>query len=267
MAGDPQKGGWQTEVERRDDVVYRASGPWSPAVVALLRHLEAAGFAAAPRVVGTGFAADGRETVTFVAGDSPHPYAWTDAGVEGVGVLLRELHEAAATFVPPADARWKPWFGRALAGSRPVIGHCDLGPWNIMAVAGLPVGFIDWEFAGPVDGVWELAQVAWHNAHLYDDDIAEKLSLPSREARAEQVRLLVTSYGLELDQRAGFVDKMIEFAVHSARQEAADYDVGPDATTAVGDDGYPVLWGITWRVRSASWMLRNRDLLDRALLG
>ena len=267
MAGEFRKGGWQTEVEHRDGVVYRTAGSWSLAVIALLRHLESVGFAGAPRVVGTGFAPDGRETLTFVAGESPHPYAWTDAGAEGVGALLRELHESVATFVPPAAASWKPWFGRTLSGSRPVIGHCDLGPWNIMAIDGLPVGFIDWEYAGPVDAVWELAQVAWHNAQLYDDDIAERLSLPSRDARAEQLRLIVTSYGLEPDRRAGFVDKMVEFAVHSARQDAEDYGVGPDTTTAVGDYGYPVLWGITWRVRSASWMLRNRDLLNRVLLG
>jgi hypothetical protein len=42
---------------RRAGVVYREAGPWSGAVLALLRHLERAGFAGAPRVVGSGFAA------------------------------------------------------------------------------------------------------------------------------------------------------------------------------------------------------------------
>ncbi|HSZ28425.1 MAG TPA: hypothetical protein VK784_01545, partial [Pseudonocardiaceae bacterium] len=60
-------------------------------------------------------------------------------------------------------------------------------------------------------------------------------------------------------------DRMIEFAVHSARSEAVKYGVTPDTATAVDPSGYPVLWAITWRARSASWMLRNRQVLERAL--
>ena len=37
-------------VHRRGNVVIRDAGPWTPAVHALLRHLEDAGFAAAPRL-------------------------------------------------------------------------------------------------------------------------------------------------------------------------------------------------------------------------
>ena len=100
----------------RDGVVYREAGPWSPTVLALLRHLEDAGFAGAPRIVGTGFAADGREMLSYVPGASPQPYAWSEDVVAGVGMLLRELHAAAATFIPPPDACWKPWFGRSCPG-------------------------------------------------------------------------------------------------------------------------------------------------------
>lgn len=38
-------------VERRGGTVRRPVGRWTPAVHAMLRHLELAGFAAAPRVV------------------------------------------------------------------------------------------------------------------------------------------------------------------------------------------------------------------------
>jgi hypothetical protein len=44
-------GGGRTEVYRRGDIVIRKSGPWTPAVHALLRHLERVGFVAAPRLV------------------------------------------------------------------------------------------------------------------------------------------------------------------------------------------------------------------------
>jgi Ser/Thr protein kinase RdoA (MazF antagonist) len=110
-----------SKARRRAGVVYREAGPWSLAVLALLRHLEREGFAGAPRVVGSGFAEDGREMVGYVPGASPHPRAWAEDAVAGVGRLLRDLHAAAASFEPPPGALWRPWFGRELAGSRPVF--------------------------------------------------------------------------------------------------------------------------------------------------
>src|SRR5579859_5614757 len=164
-------GGPPSRASLRAGVVYRDPGPWSPAVLALLRHLEDAGFAGAPRVVGTGFAPDGREMVSYIDGSSPHPRAWAEDAVGEVGAPLAGLHAAGATFTPPPGAAWKPWLGRSLPGSRPVFGHCDPGPWNIIARAGQPVALIDFEFAGPVDAEWELAQAAWLNAQLHDDEI------------------------------------------------------------------------------------------------
>lgn len=253
-----------SRARRRADVVYREAGPWSGTVLALLRHLEAAGFAGSPRVVGTGFAADGREMVSYIPGASPQPRAWGEDAAGAVGQLLRGLHDAAATFVPPPEARWKPWFGRALPGSRPVIGHCDTGPWNIIARDGQPAALIDFEFAGPVDAMWELAQAAWLNAQLHDDDVAELAGLPDLAARGRQLRLILDGYGLPSGQRRDFVDKMITFAVHSARAEAVEAGVTPETTSGVTGTGYPFAWAITWRSRSASWMLTNRSSLQRA---
>ena len=181
-----------------------------------------------------------------------------------VGRLLRQLHRATAAFEPPAGARWQPWFGRDLPGSDRVIGHCDLGPWNIIARGGLPVAFVDWEFAGPVAARWDLAHMAWLNAQLHDDDVAEPNGLGSPEERARQLRLLVDGYGLATAERTGFVDTMIEFAIHSARDEAVLGQVTPE-TGAVDEKGYSVLWAVTWRTRSASWMLRHRSLLEAAI--
>lgn len=93
-----------TGVARRGDVVVRDTGPWTPAVHALLRHLEAVGFPAAPRVVGNGLDASGRETLTFIPGDFTHPGPWSLDGAAAVGALLRDLHAATTPFRPPADA-------------------------------------------------------------------------------------------------------------------------------------------------------------------
>lgn len=258
-AEQPSRARW------RAGVVYRDAGPQSATVLAFLRHLEAVGFAGAPRVIGSGFAEDGREMLAYIPGASPQPYAWGEDEVAGVGALLRGLHSAAATFVPPPGACWQPWFGRDLPGASPVTGHCDTGPWNIIARDGAPVALVDFEFAGPVDAIWELAQAAWLNAQLHDDDLAERWGLPDAAGRARQVRLILDGYGLPAGQREGFIDKMITFAVHSARAEAVEAGVTPETVTAVTSTGYPFVWAITWRARSASWMLTHRAVLERAI--
>jgi hypothetical protein len=257
-------GGWQTEVSRRGDVALRSSGPQSATVMALLRHLHEHGFAAAPRPVGDGFAPDGREQLGFVEGKSPHPGPWSDGAAWRIGELLRRLHDVASSFVPERAPAWRPWFGRALGGAHPVIGHCDLGPWNVLAVDDDPVAFIDWDNAGPVDADWELAQAAWLNAQLHDDDVAERNGLGTTADRARQLGLIVDGYGLEATRRRGLVDRMVELAIRSARQEAVGRAVTP-ATASPAGDGFPVLWAVAWRARAAAWMLDHRRALEVAL--
>jgi hypothetical protein len=260
----PGESGRRSKAGRRDGVVYREPGPGSAATLALLRHLEAVGFSAAPRVIGSGYADDGREMLSFVPGTSPQPHPWSDDAVAEVGRLLRRLHRATEAFEPPAGAAWQPWFGRELPGPDRVIGHCDLGPWNIIARGGVPVAFVDWEFAGPVGARWDLAHTAWLNAQLHDDDVAERNGLGNPDERARQLRLFLDGYGLPTAERTGFVDTMIEFAVHSAGDEAVLGQVTPESE-ATDEKGYPVLWAIAWRARSASWMLRHRSLLEAAI--
>lgn len=62
------EGGARWPVTREGEIVYKSAGPWTPAVHALLRHLEAVGFQGAPRLVGSGLSADGREVITFIQG-------------------------------------------------------------------------------------------------------------------------------------------------------------------------------------------------------
>jgi hypothetical protein len=261
----PGSGSQPSKASLRTGIVYREAGPWSQTVLALLRHLEQAGFDSAPKVIGDGFSPDGREMVSYIEGSSPQPYAWPEEHVSEVGRLLRELHEAAASFVPAEDAIWRPWFARDLPGQRPVIGHGDTGPWNVIAQGDRPVALIDFEYAGPVDAIWDLAQTAWLNAQLHDDDVAERYGLPPAAARARQLRLILDGYGLARQDREDFTGKMIEFAVHEARDQAVETGITEETTSAVTASGYPSAWAVTWRARSASWMLTNRALLQRAI--
>jgi thiamine kinase-like enzyme len=198
-----------------------------------------------------------------VAGESPQPLAWSDESAWQIGRLVRQMHTATATFVDDALSSWRPWFARSLPTTRLVIGHGDLGPWNILAVD-VPVAFIDWDNAGPVDACWELAQIVWLNAQLHDDDVAAMNELPTLAQRANQARLILDGYGLERSDRVGFVDRMIEFAIRSTREEAINYNV-VESSTSPGNDGFPVLWAVTWRARAAAWMLDHRQLLEATI--
>jgi hypothetical protein len=253
-------GGGRTEVVRRGAVVHRAAARWSATVASLLRHLEEVGFAGAPGVVGSGFDERGRETVTFVEGWTAHPRAWPVDRLPQVGELLRELHEATASYVPPADAVWQPWFGRRLGTGPPVIGHCDVAPWNLLAGTGTGLTLIDWETAGPVDPLVELAQAGWLNAQLHDDDVATANDLGPPDQRAAHLRLVADGYRLAAAGRRRLVDLMIEVAVQDAADQARTAGVTPES--AGGPDA---AWAVSWRTRSAAWMLTHRRTLDRAL--
>lgn len=255
----------RSDVRRFGDVVVRKTGPWAPSVHGLLRHLERVGFPGAPRVIGDGFDDAGDEVLSFIAGGFVHPRAWSDEGIAALGALLRGFHDATATFHAPPGAIWQPWFTRS---DRPdaIVGHGDLGPWNVVARDGLPVGFIDWEFAGPVDRLDEVAQAAWLNAQLHDNIVAARNQLPSAGDRARQLALFVNAYGLTEPERAGLVTRMIEHAVRDAANEvddAAGLKLAKVATPS--DPEADAGWAIAWRVRSAAWLVRNRSLLEQAL--
>ena len=120
--------GGRSVVSRRGDVVFRRSQPWSGSTIALLRHLEQEHFEHAPRVIGKGFDEDGRETLTFIEGESVHPYAWENEALPVIGEMLRKLHTATTSFTPPANTPWRPWFGRELcnpsvSGRGSALGH------------------------------------------------------------------------------------------------------------------------------------------------
>ncbi|MGB8646735.1 MAG: phosphotransferase [Anaerolineae bacterium] len=252
-----------TNVRREGAIVVRDAGPWTPAVHALLRHLESVGFAGAPRVVGSGFDPEGRETLSYIEGEFLDRGPWGLEGIAAVGQLLRELHAATASFWPPAGAVWWPWFGRALGGPVRIVGHCDVAPWNIVTRAGLPVALIDWERAGPVDPLVDLAQACWLNVKLHDDIVAEREGLPSLTDRARQLRALVDAYGLSAKQRRGFVDRIVEFVVHAAANEADEAGVTPDTTS--GGTAPELVWALAWRARAAAWVYRHRGTLQNAL--
>lgn len=229
----------------RGGVVTKPAGPWVTSVVSLLLHLREVGFTGAPEVVDGGVDGAGRMMVRWVPGSSVHPQAWSDEGAARVGALLRELHDATAGFHPRTPCRWQQTWLRGVRSDDVVLSHCDTGPWNLVGRLGVPHALIDWEFAGPVDRDVEVAQTAWLNAQLHDDDVAAMHELPDATTRARQFELILDGYGVPAHRRETIVDLMIELAVQGAREEARRHAVTPTSTEAVAVDGYPILWAIT----------------------
>jgi hypothetical protein len=192
-AGDreePLAGGNLSDVVRIGDTVRRPVGPWTPSVHALLRHLEAAGFDGAPRVLGID--EQGREILEYIPGEVPwladHKRLLGDeASVVHAGRLLRAFHDAVADFVRPTDAVWR--FSDMEEDSDAwvdergkIVCHNDATAWNLV-VGDDRWAFVDWDVAGPRPFIWDVAYMAiglipisadavglgWRNAVPMDD--------------------------------------------------------------------------------------------------
>lgn len=86
------------------------------------------------------------------------PYARTDLALRGAANLIRKLHAAASGFRPAITGyRFHPHPPKA----GEIVSHGDLGPWNTVYRHGIPVAFIDWDTAHPVDPLADLAASAW----------------------------------------------------------------------------------------------------------
>jgi hypothetical protein len=166
-------------VVRVGRTVRRGTGPWTPAVHALLRHLRGVGFAGCAEVLGMD--EKGREVLSFVPGEtapaSLERYA-DDATLVAVAELYRAFHDAVAGFVPPGDARWRFSVGAPTEGE--IVCHNDLAPWNTVFAGGEPVALID----------WDLAHAVWRWAPLYPDD-----RFGPAAKRARRMALFCSAYG------------------------------------------------------------------------
>jgi len=223
-------------------------------VARLLRHFEAHGLPV-ERIISTD---DDLQISEYAEGEMVHPNKWTDDALFGVGKLLANLHCAARDFATTDEDVWRPWYLREIGDKdRRIYCHGDIAPWNTITENGHPKLLIDWECAGPLDPMVELARVCWLFVQLHDDDLAEMHDLPSPEKRAQQVRIITDGYGLEAVRRKALVNQIIEVIICETAHEAIDPGLKPDS---VGS-----LWGFAWRARSLYWVWRNKATLENAL--
>lgn len=188
--------------------------PWTPAVQALLRHLENTGF-------------DGAPPAGHTAGPAlPWPeWARNDDTLWQVAQWLREYHSAVADFVPPGDAVWRKG-GDWAPGL--IIGHNDAAPYNATRHGRRLTGFVGWDFAGPVTREADLAFTAFSWVPLTTHSEALDDGWPDPADRPRRLRLLLDAYGWQGtagDMIREVRDRM-SAAIHDIRRlaTAGDHD-------------------------------------------
>ena len=263
-SGEEQLTGDVSTVVRSDDTVLRTTGPWSPAVHALLLHLEDAGFEGSPRFLGID--ERGREMLTFVPGDvvrHPTPDVMTEEALAALGRLLRRMHDAATDFRLPSDLAWAHAPETDVPGAV-VVCHNDLSPKNVVFGDGLPVAFIDWDLAAPASRVWDIAHCAWQFVPLVDDAgwITSGWSEPPPlTIRLKRVRALIDGYALDPSARVGFG------AIIALRMERTATGIA-----SLADAGEPAFVrfrerGVIAEIDAArTWVLQHLTEIDAALL-
>ena len=243
-------------VTRVGDTVRRPMGASSPAVHALLEHLERVGFDGAPRLLGVD--ERGREVLSYIHGEAaiiPHPgWARTDEALVSVAALLRRFHEATASF-DPSGLRWHRAVPPAFNGG--IVTHNDPNLDNVIFVDGRAVALIDFDLAAPGSAAWDVACAARLWVPLRDAiDVAPEL----RGRTLERLRLFVDAYGLPRRERMRVVDALLE-------AHAWCYEIVYEAVVR-GHETFAEMWrggGRANALRSRRWIAEHERELRQAL--
>jgi hypothetical protein len=201
----PLLGGNVSTVVRVGTTVRRSAGPWTPAVHALLRHLEAAGFTGSPRVYGVDHR--GREVLSYLdgeCGDYPLAPHWTtDEALLAVATMLRMFHDAQGGFVPPPGATWRA-FGPPPPDTE-VVCHHDVAPHNVVWRPDGTLAMIDFDLASPGARIYDVAYSAWTWVPLFTDRDSRTLGWRDPD-RPRRLRLFADAYGLSRRDRVRLVE-------------------------------------------------------------
>ena len=234
--------------------VHREAGPWTPAVHALLVHLEHVGFEGAPRVVG--FDDAGREVLTYVDGDAASlafpPALLHERGIRALGRFIRTFHDAAAAFVPADDAVYR--IGARPLGPGEIVCHGDLGHYNTIWRGDDIVGLIDWDLAEPAPPLRDVALAAMTTVPMHGDETAGRSGFQLPIDRRGRLAAFCAGYG-EITP-----PEVVEAAAASLTLESERLRVfgaeGREPWASFLERGQLTMFDMV-----ASWIAANRDTL------
>ncbi|MTD13690.1 phosphotransferase [Nakamurella sp. YIM 132087] len=253
MSAPPGGGGDRIRIE--GDRVLRPARWWTPTVHTLLDHLRSVGFTRVPRPLGI---VDGTEILELIPGDSGNgarARIVPDAGLRALAVLLRDFHQAAAGFVPPAGARWAvPAETPVAAGQLATICHGDFGAWNVVWHGLQPVGLLDFDFARPGAALSDVAYALEFAVPFRPDVDVRHYGFDTVPDRRRRIEIFAEAYGL--DSTAGLVDAVI------ARQWASVRQVQALAAAGVEPQRTWVADGVAASAEQVRWTEEHRALLE-----
>lgn len=231
------EGGNLSRVVRIGDTVRRPTGPWTPTIHALLRHLDA--FDGSPRVLGID--EQDREILELVPGAMAWPELGalaTDEGLARAADLLRRYHLTVADFVVPADAVWQlpdmaPDCEPFIGGEGTIICHNDCAAWNLV-MGEDRWAFIDWDVAGPRPRMWDVAY-AIRGMVLVDPD----------SDLTHRIAVFSDAYGLDAVERRHLPEVVvarIESSISLMRRRA---EAGAEPWRSLWRSGHREAWEST----------------------
>ncbi|MGO2140123.1 MAG: phosphotransferase [Leucobacter sp.] len=179
-------GVWRVRAADGETRVHRPTGPWTPAVHELLRHLSERGLDGIPAVVGIDD--EGREVLSYLPGETldPETEQPSEAALAAAARWLKRYHVAVADFTPTSD-HWRQGVQPLDRSRREIICHNDPGLYNWVVVEGEFAGMIDWDRAGPGLPLDDLAFLIWSGVPLLRE-------IPIGEA-ASRIRAAAAAYG------------------------------------------------------------------------
>lgn len=216
LAGGNVGGAW-----RVGETVRRTTGPWTPAVHALLEYL-APRLPHIPRVLG--FDDHGREVLSYLPGRvvDVDTELLSSAQLASTVSWTRRFHLEVAGFSHPGPWRFFD------VDSSVLIGHNDIAPYNVCFDGDELVGVFDWDLAGPTTPLLELAFIAWNAVPLWRDI--------GPAAAASRLEVIASAYGTSSPSEVlRAVPHRIELMLAGIPRAAATGDAGMVNLMAAGE--------------------------------
>lgn len=222
--------------------------PWTAATASVVDFVQALRRAGVDLPEPRGRDAQGRQVQEFVPGvlaiDAP---PLDGAGLRRVGAMVRRIHDASASYTPPADAVWD---SAIAAPGAELVCHNDLAPWNL--IVGERWVFIDADAAAPSTRLWDLAYAAQ----------AFTLNDPGRDptAAAADLAAFAEGYGADAVMRRLLPDALARRTVAMRDLLRAAAETGREPWATMSREGH----GEHWR-GAAGYVTAHRGVWATAL--
>lgn len=216
------------------DGVVRIGGtvrkPWTASTANVVAFVEALRSAGVDAPAPMGRDGHGRQVQEFVPGTlAINADPLSQAELHRVGGMVRAIHDASMTYVPPRDAVWETAIP---APASELVCHNDLAPWNLLI--GDRWTFIDWDAAAPSTRVWDLAYSAQ----------AFTLSDTSRDPRhaADDLAAFLDGYRADDSMRRLLPDVMAERTAAMYNLLRNSHDAGKEPWASMFTAGHGDHW-------------------------